>query len=354
MKRYVIKHKIYFILGVMLVAFLTGGIFLRNDIVSHPAIRSHDWHMVTQNANFKARSGHTCVNYNGRLWIIGGWDGKNAHNDVWSSRDGIHWERAIHHAPFKPRAGHSTVVYNDRLWVIGGLCFDQNRNIDDLNDVWVTSDGKNWTRVTGNAPFSSRGGHSSIVFKNRLWVIGGIATSADIWTTRNGKEWNRVTNDAAFGSRGGHATVVFNKRIWVIGGIYVDDENNFHSLSDVWSSADGKKWEMAVDETSFFAGGGHSCVSFGDEIWVIGGFRKSGAIYRSKDGIHWDQFEEFGDFGERVSHSCVIFGNDIWIIGGYDGSGHKNDIWYFTDDKEEINISMVDKLEDETGNTGKN
>ncbi len=344
MKKHVIKHKIFLLFAIFIVSSLLGGIFIGNDIVSHPAILSHDWHMVTENANFKARSGHTCVTFKNKLWVIGGWDGKRAHNDVWYSDDGVLWKTMIENAPFKPRAGHTSVVYNDKLWVIGGLCFDKSSNIDDLNDVWVTDDGQNWTCVSRATPFSSRGGHSTVVYNNKLWVIGGIATSSDIWNTTDGKNWFLVMNDAAFGSRGGHATVVFKNKLWVIGGIYVDDENNFHSLSDVWYSGDGKNWTMAVDKSSFFAGGGHSVVAFADEIWVIGGFRKSGAINRSTDGIHWDQFEEFGDFGERVSHSCVVFGNDIWIIGGYDGSGHKNDIWYFSDNKNENKLSMADTV----------
>jgi hypothetical protein len=43
--------------------------------------------------------------------------------------------------------------------------------------VWRSDDGSNWTQATANASWSSRYGHTSIVFDNKIWAIGGFANS---------------------------------------------------------------------------------------------------------------------------------------------------------------------------------
>ena len=66
---------------------------------------------------------------------------------------------------------HYTVAFGDKLWVIGGqnmpvFAPEEQDRFD--NDVWSSTDGKNWTRVLGHAPWSPRG------------MIGGV----DGWPER--------------------------------------------------------------------------------------------------------------------------------------------------------------------------
>src|SRR5688572_5360766 len=82
---------------------------------------------------------------------------------------GVDWEQATGAAAFSGRYRHSSVVFNNKLWVIGG--FGSNGGLK--NDVWSSPDGVNWTQATGAAPFSARQGHTSVVFNNKIWVIGG-------------------------------------------------------------------------------------------------------------------------------------------------------------------------------------
>jgi hypothetical protein len=52
-----------------------------------------------------------------------------------------------------------------------------------MNDIWNSTDGVNWTRV-GQADWSVREQHASVVFDNRIWVLGGI---------ENGTRWSPAT-----------------------------------------------------------------------------------------------------------------------------------------------------------------
>ena len=64
---------------------------------------------------------------------------------------------------------HTSVVYDDKIWAIGGstpidpefaFSFEGFRTI---NDVWYSSEGRDWHRLN-NTPWESRSGHSSVVF----------------------------------------------------------------------------------------------------------------------------------------------------------------------------------------------
>ena len=101
--------------------------------------------------------------------LSGAYDGNIETNDVWSSVDGMTWLQVTAAAAFPARAFHTSVVFNDRLWVIGSLDY----SLYAQNDVWSSSDGVNWTEATHMAAFPPRLSHASVVFANKLWIIGG-------------------------------------------------------------------------------------------------------------------------------------------------------------------------------------
>ena len=57
-----------------------------------------------------------------------------------------------------------------------------------LNDVWSSTDGKNWTQETEHAPFPVRYDHQVVVFKNKMYLIGGSVGALepilinDVWS----------------------------------------------------------------------------------------------------------------------------------------------------------------------------
>ena len=69
----------------------------------------------------------------------------HATNDVWSSEDGVHWKQETAHAPWHERLWFSTVVYRDRLWVIGGW---SNNPAANKNDAWYSQSG--WREAMRN------------------------------------------------------------------------------------------------------------------------------------------------------------------------------------------------------------
>nr|WP_320161582.1 hypothetical protein [uncultured Methanoregula sp.] len=248
-----------------------------------------NWTEITASAGFSPRYDYGTVAFNDQLWIIGGhiqnaflWgcSGNSTcdMNDVWSSADGKNWTLVTDNAGFSPRSGSGVAVFNNRLWVIGGGTFDNSKN-----DVWSSADGKNWTLVTDNASFSPRSGSGVAVFDNRLWVIGGGTfdnLKNDVWSSADGKNWTEITDSAGFSPRYGKGVAVFDNQLWIIGGVgdseYTDPATGYTYISeggskDVWSSADGKNWTLVNSGAPFKNIEFIPVTVFDNKLWIIGG-----------------------------------------------------------------------------------
>ena len=106
--------------------------------------------------------------------------------------------------------------------------------------------GVTWTEVkaNNNVGWSKRSAYQSVVFNNKIWVLGGNDGSAknDVWSSSDGSTWTevKVSNSAGWPKRSAHQSVVFdNGKIWVLGGANA----SFRFISDVWSSSDGITWK---------------------------------------------------------------------------------------------------------------
>ncbi len=178
------------------------------------------WIEATPEAPWPSRSGHSTVVFDGKIWILGGWHngpflGDDYElNDVWSSTDGVNWTQVTEHAAWVPRQNHKSVVFDGKIWVIGGWQWTGPY----LNDVWLTEDGMTWTRVTDHAAWSIRCDHGVAVFNDRLWVVGGGVDGNDVWYSLDGANWTRATRHAAWSPRLWHAVTVHDGALWVLGG----------------------------------------------------------------------------------------------------------------------------------------
>nr|WP_319375087.1 hypothetical protein [uncultured Methanoregula sp.] len=240
-------------------------------------------------------------------------------------------------------------VFKDKLWVIGGGTWD-----DLKNDVWSSSDGSNWTKVTGNASFSARRDMGVIVYNNRLWVIGGGSfgnLKGDVWSSPDGSNWTRVTDNAAFGPRYGKGVAVLNNRLWLIGGTgdsdYTDLATGYTYLDeggseDVWSSEDGKTWNLVTSEAPFGRLELTSVATFDHKLWIVGGGLWQTMLQRTKktypyaynevwsspDGKNWTLETGDAGFSPRFLHGTVPFNNGLVVLGGTENYQLSNDVWY--------------------------
>lgn len=304
---------------------------------------------LTAAAAFSPRAWHTSVVFNNKMWVIGGYNGDGTlnggtdfFNDVWSSTDGINWTLETANAAFSARYDHTSVVFDNKLWVIGGKAYDapgraSNAPFKDLNDVWSSTDGVNWTQVTASAPFSIRGGHTLNIHNGKLYLISGGFNSfgtEEIWSSTNGADWILERDQTAFdtSSRHNHRIVQWDNTYFLAGGATV-------SYDKLWQSTDLINWILVKDELQFLARRAPSFHNFNGNLLYFAGLEpnKSPAtpsayredIWYSPDGESWSQGAETAPFLKRYQHTSVIFEGKIFIIGGQNTSGYLNDVWSF-------------------------
>jgi hypothetical protein len=70
------------------------------------------WTQTNASAQWAAKYAHCAVDFNGKLWVMGGFGGAGPVNDVWSSTDGKTWTQATAAAPWQARMNFSAVVFN--------------------------------------------------------------------------------------------------------------------------------------------------------------------------------------------------------------------------------------------------
>ncbi len=173
-----------------------GGVWSSSDGVN--------WTKVLNNTPWFARDKAGAVVYNGKMWLMGGFNYEPVEgslNDVWSSPDGINWTQATSRASWTPRVGLASTVYGGKMWILGGRD-EFALPYGDLNDSWYSIDGENWTRATANAPWRPRNFFKALSFSNKLWIFGGGYTTAalprvdlnDVWSSTDGVNWTPTTN----------------------------------------------------------------------------------------------------------------------------------------------------------------
>ena len=306
--------------GVLIMAMVTA--------VGHGA--TPNWVKETGDAGWRPRDSMGEVVYGDRLWIFGGWFNslQPCPRDVWSTADGKAWELVQETAPWKHGDLPMSCVFDDRMWYMGGWFNGRLPGHSASNEVWCSTDGADWHQATAAAGWSPRLAAGLVVFKGRMWVLGGIenyffgddkSPKNDVWSSADGKEWTLATDDAGWSPRAYHQAVVLDDRIWVLGGgNYVPKH---HAVNDVWCSEDGVNWTQVTGAAPWGPRLWFSSVVYRDRMWVLGGWAKGpdnyGDVWYSKDGKAWTQLESEVIWKSRHEHSAFVFRDRIWVAGGH-------------------------------------
>ena len=196
-----------------------------------------------------------------------------AKSDVWYSDNGTSWTQAVADAPFGPRFSPVVLVFKDRIWLIGGKApYIDGRPVD----VWSSEDGIHWSQATACA-FRDHNRLSAVAFNDRIWAIGGWMDHPDdcVWSSADGDHWtSTVVNNPPVVRRYCHDSIVLDDRIWVIGGSNIDPATweAIPYFNDVWWSRDGVNWKQAKTDDKLVPRAGHNLVSFHDKLWMLGGY----------------------------------------------------------------------------------
>lgn len=314
----------------------------------------YKWINVTQAAPFAPRDGAGALVFNGRMWLIGGWNPTDkanfpriCSNDVWSSRDGAEWRMEKPNTfgkecfdPEQDWEGRHTagyVVFNDKMWIVGG---DANQGHYQY-DVWASENGGTWDHVNKgrDAPWGPRVLHYTLTFKDRIWIMGGQALPHfarmeelfydDVWSSPDGINWERILPNKPYWPQRGMigGSVVFKDRMWILGGGTYDTPKRPKRIfyNDVWSSPDGVNWERHTDRAPWSPRQYHDVAVFDGKMWALEGYDGANRndVWYSSDGAEW---HEVPNTPWKPRHAASVFShnNALWMVAG---NNMESDVW---------------------------
>lgn len=319
------------------------------------------WQQLTPDAGWGNFHTIAATGMGSKFYMIGGTMGSFGAFPFTSnvSDDGIAWTRTRavdNNGDSVPRVEHPGFIpFNDKLWIIGGHRPGVGFSFDDVtNKVWSSSDGTSWTAsepTVASDRWSKRERVGTVVFKNKLWVIGGNSypsfgnTNApgtsynDVWSSADGTTWTVANANAAFNARTNPAVFVYKDKMWIAGG----KDNGGNYLNDVWNSADGITWTQVTTGTSFPARIAPQVVVNKEQLILVGGENADGVLgdmwVSENDGVDWSQIAS-GDvralpanFKARKDFSMFVFKGAVYIVGGLGAKSaggsytNLNDVW---------------------------
>lgn len=111
-----------------------------------------------------------------RMFVFGGYKHSVCSHTLYIYNFAIdEWKLADKKGPWPcARAGHASVVWKNYMYIVGGIDADSTK----LNDIWrLEVDSLKWERVkpekTNKYP-PSRSGHGAVVSNDHLFIFGGI------------------------------------------------------------------------------------------------------------------------------------------------------------------------------------
>ena len=197
------------------------------------------WDQVNANVPWKQRVLHHTLVFQDKIWVMGGQtlpqfapEQEMFYRDVWNSADGARWEKVSDEMPWAPRGMiGGSVVFKGRMWLLGGGTYDTPQHPDRIfyNDVWSSSDGVLWERHLEHAPWGPRQYHDVAVFDGQMWVMEGchktVGNRRDVWYSADGLTWHEVP-DTPWAPRHAASVFVYDHALWMVAG------NNM--APDVW------------------------------------------------------------------------------------------------------------------------
>lgn len=304
---------------VFLFLLVTSSVFAQQKNIN--------WVQETNHAGWRPRDSQGELVYKNSMWILGGWDTPQTPNflDVWKSSDGKNWVRTIASAPWVQSDLPVSLAFNNKMWIMGGRKVPGS---ECSNKVWSSTDGARWELVTPNAGWSPRLGAGFVVFKGKMWVMGGTSDfyhnndstlMNDVWSSSDGKQWILETANAGWSKRAYAQAVVFDNKIWIMGGGKRAPDPAV-ATNDVWCSDDGVHWTKVTSAAQWRPRLWFSLVVYRDRMWVLGGWSDQnhnfGDVWYSRDGKDWTQFKSDTCWSGRHEHSAWVFRDKIWVAGG--------------------------------------
>lgn len=253
-----------------------------------------------------------------KMILTGGCDGESMLPDTWSSTDGKNWRQDK--APYPARCEHATVVFNNKLWLIGGTSSRESGVESNLSDIWSYSREGGWHQEVAKAPFGELTRFKVSVFNEQLVLLSGLSNDANIWLSADGKAWRKQTHNLPSQGGGSNYSLVENNReLWLYASFSRPKATNYYSpaANQIWRSKDGKSWSLSQYQPSYAQIPTSDVIKHKGKLWLSGWGDKQ--IWSSDDGLNWQSFG-LSNLNQRHGFSTAqVIHNELFLFGYFSG-----------------------------------
>ena len=285
----------------------------------------YKWERLTEHAAFPE-------GYNFPVIVAPGGRFMALFQGAWESSDGATWSRSALPSSGMNSAFMKYVVHDGAIFALGkhsGEGF--SITVDPV--IQRTRDYQTWEQLGRSSTMPKRFFFGAASFKGWIWIVGGRAgffQDAGLWRSRDAMTWEKVRS-TPFGARDRPQVIVFKDRLWIIGG---------GGRGAVWSSTDGTDWREETRSLSNPESFGYSAVVFDDRLWLVGANRSGGfsnEMLMSEDGRRWTPVS--APWSPRGAVATWSDGEALYLTGGKysrprPGGGqefiYSNDVWRMT------------------------
>jgi hypothetical protein len=261
-----------------------------------------------------ARQDHKCVVLNGKIYIIGGYNGSYLNSieeydpstNIWTNKTGMGYQRQH----------HQCLVYNGKIYAIGGYngsYLNKVEEYDPVANTWTQKAVMNYLRIH----------HQCVLLDGKIYAIGGHNSTnlktvevfdpvANTWTIKT--DMNSI--------RYNHQCIVYDNKIIAIGGFtgstYLKSVEEYDPIANTWTY----KANMNTARIR------HYCLELNGNIYAIGGQGTGGALNSVEEYNPnldtWTNKTSMNAY--RIYHQCIVHNNKIYALGGYTGSAYLNSV----------------------------
>jgi hypothetical protein len=288
-----------------------------------------------------------------------GWEQtSSADAAVWYSGDGVTWSRV--RSDSLGGEGDQSILDIAAL-DNGFVAVGREETATEIRGaVWTSRNGVTWERIPHSESVFGGAGvfvelrsvavvGSALLAAGRVEPLEGGDVDTSIWSSNDGGQtWVRITNsDQTLGD--GDSTryqsvtgVIFSGDLFVMVGTEknpADSPSGSYVNAVVWSAQDGINWARVFDHKPDFHAQNMLAIAASDfGFWAVGydtlGEESQAAVWKSHDGITWEQVQHsesiFGGRGLQVMTSIAAAGPGLVAVGyTYENGDQEAAVWVY-------------------------
>ncbi|QNR64996.1 kelch-like protein [Paenibacillus peoriae] len=284
---------------------------------------SDEWSIKTTMENPKAVS--AVSELKGKIYIIGGSSGSIPYKDV-QIYDPKNNTWALGGSMPTARASATSVVYGNDIYVIGGYtgnAFSWTGG-SSVNNVEVYNTQTDTWGVKKAMP-QALGALTSVLYKGKIYVFGGLTTNArsvatvqvydpasDSWSTKK-----PIPNTIHVSS-----AVVHKDKIYLVAGRHIDNSSNVSLNTFFEYDPDSDEWSTKPHLLT--ARGGAQAVIYSNKVFAIAGVNETGGELNTVESFDFEQNKWSSEASLKQARSgagAVTLGGQIYVIGGSRSTG---------------------------------